>query len=89
MCMSSVLIGYGAMIRLLSTCVCTYTVSPQVPYNIERLMLLFSDFNTELVKTMMSEFEANGRVQMDANVLKAMQKVVVGMFLKTSDKYER
>ncbi|XP_043243128.1 threonine synthase-like 2 [Amphibalanus amphitrite] len=49
----------------------------QVPYSMERLMLLFSDHNTELVKTMMTEFEANGRVQIDAQVLKEMQKVIV------------
>ncbi|KAF0304629.1 Threonine synthase-like 2 [Amphibalanus amphitrite] len=49
----------------------------QVPYNMERLMLLFSGHNTELVKAMMTEFEANGRVQIDAQVLKEMQKVIV------------
>ena len=50
----------------------------QVPYNMERLMLLFSDYNTDLVKAMMTEFETNGRVQIDEDVLKAMQSVIVG-----------
>ena len=44
----------------------------------ERLMLLFSDYDTELVKKMMAEFEANGRVQLDTNVLKGMKTIIVG-----------
>ena len=41
-------------------------------------MLLFSSHNTDLVKSMMTEFETNGRVQIDADVLKAMKEVIVG-----------
>jgi len=49
----------------------------QVPYNIERLMLLFSGGDTARVAALMAEFESRGGVQLDQQLLAELHKVVV------------
>jgi len=48
----------------------------QAPYNVERLLYLYSNKDVGLVKSLMTEFEAKGEVDIPSPVMKNMKQVI-------------
>lgn len=59
----------------------------QVPYNIERILLLASDYNLELVKELMIEFETKKKVTLPDSLVMAIRQVITGMRSKELQVY--
>jgi threonine synthase len=57
------------------------TIAPamdiQDPYNIERLFYLFSDRNTSVVQQLMKDLQVNRSIQVPANIMEKVRKVIV------------
>lgn len=52
----------------------------QMPYNVERLLFLYCNKDTERVRKLMEEFESSGKVQIPQDIMEAMKTAVVGTF---------
>jgi len=50
----------------------------QAPYNVERLLYLYSGGDVELVRMLMTEFEAKGEVEIPGHVMTSMKSVITG-----------
>lgn len=61
----------------------------QVPYNVERLMYLYADGDTNRVKKLMEDFESSGKVQIPQDIMEAMKTAVTGTFTVDDEEITR
>ncbi|KAK4316157.1 hypothetical protein Pmani_012666 [Petrolisthes manimaculis] len=57
----------------------------QVPYNIERLLYLFTDQDRQRVRCLMEEFERENRVRVPEDVMTSLKQTVVETFVASDD----
>jgi len=61
--------------------VSTKTIAPamdiQDPYNVERLLYLFSDYNTRVVGDLMQDLATHGTIQVPSNIMEKLREVIV------------
>uniref|UniRef100_A0A2P2I671 Threonine synthase-like 2 n=1 Tax=Hirondellea gigas TaxID=1518452 RepID=A0A2P2I671_9CRUS len=58
----------------------------QMPYNFERMLYLFSEFNVQLVASLMKTFEEQGRVKIPDSILSNMKKVITDTCVHDDDR---
>ena len=51
-----------------------------MPYNVERILLLAMNLNTQKVASIMEEFDATKATQIPPNVMKSVSKMITGWF---------
>ena len=57
----------------------------QVPYNVERIMLLATGFDKARIKAIMAEFEKNNKVQIPEDILENIRKIITGKIILANE----
>ena len=50
-----------------------------MPYNVERLLLLATNLNTDLVGSIMNQFDASKAVNIPNDILTAVNEMIMGL----------
>ena len=57
-----------------------------MPYNVERLLLLASNLNTDLVSSIMSQFDASKAVNIPNDLLGSVKEMIKGSSIRLLNK---